>query len=160
MAKISLAKLGEEATGPAPRAKSESSAEYFIVREGHKFAGCHLLVDLWGANMLGDLRAIETALVDACKAARATLLHTHFHHFGEGMGVSGVVVLAESHVSIHTWPEEKYAAIDVFMCGTCDPHKAVQVIRERFRPTSLQVSEHKRGVMYEDLPRARPRPVR
>lgn len=148
MAKIAVAKLREEANGPAPRAKSHSP-DYFIVRDGIKYAGSHLLVDLWGSPILGNLEAIKSALVDAVKAARATVLHTHFHHFGQGAGVSGVVVLAESHVSIHTWPEREYAAVDVFMCGSCDPHKAVKVIRERFRPSSLLVSEQKRGVLLE-----------
>ena len=54
-------------------------------------------------------------------ATGATILHGHFHHFGPNSGVSGVLVLAESHVSIHTWPERDYAALDIFVCGDCNP---------------------------------------
>jgi len=58
-----------------------------------------------------------------------------------------VVVLAESHVSIHTWPERDYAAVDIFMCGSCDPYKAIPILRRAFEPTSVQLSEHRRGLM-------------
>ena len=69
------------------------------------------------------------------------------HPFGEGMGVSGVVVLAESHISIHTWPERGYAAIDLFMCGKCDPYKAIPALKAAFAPNGIQVSESKRGLV-------------
>jgi S-adenosylmethionine decarboxylase len=86
-------------------------------------------------------------LRDATTAAGATLLHVHLHHFGPGAGLSGVAVLAESHISIHTWPERGYAAIDVFMCGACDPYKAVPVMKRAFEPATVQLSEQKRGVI-------------
>jgi S-adenosylmethionine decarboxylase len=86
-------------------------------------------------------------LRDSAAAAGATLLHVHLHHFGPNAGLSGVAVLAESHISIHTWPERGYAAIDVFMCGACDPYKAVPVMREAFEPGNVQLSEQKRGIL-------------
>jgi S-adenosylmethionine decarboxylase len=61
--------------------------------------------------------------------------------------VSGVVVLAESHISIHTWPERGYAAIDIFMCGNCDPYKAIPALKATFAPNGIQVSESKRGLV-------------
>ncbi len=73
------------------------------------------------------------------------MLSDHFHHFGEGCGVSGVVVLAESHLSVHTWPENGYAAFDVFVCGTCDPLHAVPVLEAAFAPTRAVVQQHARG---------------
>ncbi len=83
----------------------------------------HLLVDLWGATNLCDPDHIDRALREAAEAAGATILHGHFHHFSPNGGVSGVLVLAESHISIHTWPERDFASIDIFMCGACDPYR-------------------------------------
>lgn len=120
--------------------------DFFIEKDGLRYAGGHLLLDLWEAANLTDPQEIDRALCDAARAAGATILHSHFHQFGEGGGVSGVVVLAESHISIHTWPERDFAAVDVFMCGACDPLKAIPVIREAFTPGRIQLSEHRRGL--------------
>jgi S-adenosylmethionine decarboxylase len=73
------------------------------------------------------------------------LLHIHLHHFTPNNGVSGVAVLAESHISVHTWPETGFAAFDVFMCGDTDPHQAIEVLQRAFRPHRLEVGEHLRG---------------
>ena len=101
-----------------------------------KFAGMHLLVDLWGATNLGDPAHIDAALREAALTAGATILHSHFHHFSPNGGVSGVVVLAESHISIHTWPERDFAAVDIFMCGECDPHLSIPVLQRAFEPAA------------------------
>jgi S-adenosylmethionine decarboxylase len=120
--------------------------DYFIERDGVRYAGGHLLLDLWGARNLTDPEAIEAVLREAARAAGATILHTHLHQFGDNGGVSGVVVLAESHISIHTWPERDFAAIDIFMCGACDPHKSVPPLQQAFQPADLKISEHRRGL--------------
>ncbi|HEX6978229.1 MAG TPA: adenosylmethionine decarboxylase [Alphaproteobacteria bacterium] len=129
------------------QAEPTPAKDYFVERNGVKFAGTHLLVELWGAKNLGDLTITDAMLRDSTSAAGATLLHVHLHHFGPNAGLSGVAVLAESHISIHTWPERGYAAIDIFMCGACDPYKAIPVIRRAFEPASVQISEQKRGVI-------------
>ncbi len=85
------------------------------------------------------------ALREAAVTAGATILHSHFHHFSPNGGVSGVVVLAESHISIHTWPERGFAAIDIFMCGACDPHDAIPVLRRAFSPGRVDLNEERRG---------------
>ena len=121
--------------------------DFFIERDGVRYAGGHLLLDLWGARNLTDPERIETALREAAGAAGATILHCHLHQFGDGGGVSGVLVLAESHISIHTWPERDFAAIDIFMCGACDPHKSVPVLQQAFQPADLRISEHRRGLI-------------
>ena len=90
---------------------------------------------------------IELALRRAVQAAGATLLHLHLHEFGSGGGVSGVAVLAESHISIHTWPERSYAAIDAFMCGSAEPHKVVPILRHAFKARRVAISEQMRGVL-------------
>ncbi|MGF1639710.1 MAG: adenosylmethionine decarboxylase [Rhodospirillales bacterium] len=134
--------------GGSHRATSVTvGSDYFIDRDGVRYAGGHLLLDLWGARNLTDPDRIGAALREAARAAGATILHTHLHQFGEGGGVSGVLVLAESHISIHTWPERDFAAIDIFMCGACDPRRSVPVLRSAFEPTELVVSEHRRGLV-------------
>ena len=126
---------------------ASEAKDYFVTRDGLCFAGTHLLLDLWDAQNLTDPAAIESALSDAARAAGATILHAHLHHFGPDGGVSGVLVLAESHISIHTWPERGFAAIDIFMCGACDPYRSVPLLKAAFRPRSIQLSEHRRGLI-------------
>jgi len=138
--------LGRASAAGAGTAEPAKSPDYFVTRDGVEFAGTHLLVELWQARGLTDDTLIRRALREAAMASGATILFDHFHHFGPGHGVSGVVVLAESHISIHTWPERGYAAIDLFMCGGCDPHRGIPVLRRHFAPGSVQVSEHRRGL--------------
>ena len=126
-------------------ASAEESKDYFVERDGMKFAGMHLLVDLWDAKRLDDPDYIDAALREAATVASATILHSHFHHFEPGGGVSGVVVLAESHISIHTWPERNFAAVDIFMCGACDPYKSLPVLQRAFSPARVEVGEQRRG---------------
>ena len=107
--------------------------------------GMHLLIDFWGASHLDDLAYIEQALDKAATACGATVLAIHLHSFGKNAGVTGVAMLAESHISIHTWPEINYVALDVFMCGNSDPHLALPVLHEFFRPVEMKVTELVRG---------------
>lgn len=120
--------------------------DYFISREGLNYAGSHFIVDLWEAEGLDDPELIERTLTEAAEVAGATILHTHLHVFSEGGGVSGVIVLSESHISIHTWPERGYAAIDIFMCGCAEPAKTIPVLRKAFRPGRVLLNEQKRGL--------------
>ncbi len=126
---------------------SDERTDFFIKKDGVEYAGTHLLIELWGASNLGDGEYVEDTLVHGANVAGATVLHSYMHPFGPDMGVSGVVVLAESHISIHTWPERDYAAVDIFMCGSCDPYKAVAVLKDAFTPSHVQLSEQKRGVV-------------
>ena len=127
--------------------QSDTAGDYLVRSEGVVHAGTHLLVDFWDASGLDDISVAEGALREAVGACNATLLHIHLHGFSENGGVSGVAVLAESHISIHTWPEIGYAAFDVFMCGQCDPHRAVPVLRRWYRPGREAVEMRKRGVL-------------
>ena len=130
-----------------PPTSEEERKDYFVERDGQIFAGMHLLVDLWGARGLDDPARIDAALRSAAEAAGATILHGHFHHFSPNGGVSGVLVLAESHISIHTWPERDFAAIDIFMCGACDPYKSIPVIEAAFGAERVVLSEQRRGLI-------------
>ena len=125
----------------------EVQKDYFVERDGVKFAGTHLLIDLWGASNLGDPDLIDAALREAAEEAGATILHSLFHHFSPNGGVSGVVVLAESHISIHTWPERDFAAVDIFMCGACDPHLSLPVLKAAFKPSRVNLGEQRRGLV-------------
>ena len=129
------------------RSTAATREDYFVERDGLVYAGSHLLIDFWGADRLDDSGLIETALLDAVAACGATLLHIHLHQFTSNGGISGVAVLAESHISIHTWPERGFAAFDIFMCGACDPYKALPVLRRHFRPETVQLNENKRGLV-------------
>lgn len=120
--------------------------DYFIERDGLRYAGTHLLIDLWGARHLDEEPVIRDALLEAVSACGATLLHIHLHRFHENGGISGVAVLAESHISIHTWPERGFAAVDIFMCGACDPTEALPVLKDVFKPRDFQVIEQRRGL--------------
>jgi S-adenosylmethionine decarboxylase len=125
-------------------APAKDRDDHFALRDGVRCAGVHLIVDLHGAKGLDDIDLIEATLRRCVAAARATLLHIHVHHF-QPNGVSGVAVLAESHISIHTWPDAGYAALDVFMCGQAMPDACIPVLQEAFDPSRLEVNEILRG---------------
>ena len=116
-----------------------------VTKVGIVFAGTHLLIDLYGAINLNNPQEIETVLRNCAIRCGATILHSHMHHFNP-QGVSGVVVLAESHISIHTWPETGYVALDIFMCGSCNPYDSIPLLKEYFKPSNMQVIENKRGI--------------
>ena len=124
---------------------AEERNDHFVVRNGVRCAGAHLIIDLYDAKKLDDIGHIEAALRQCVEASGATLLHIHLHHFEPNGGVSGVAVLAESHISIHSWPENGYAALDVFMCGDAKPDACVPVLRKAFKPKKIAVSELLRG---------------
>jgi len=107
--------------------------------------GTHILIDVTGDAPLSDPQAIERVLRVAADKAGATTLDARFHHFGEEMGVTGFLLLAESHISIHTWPEHHFAAIDLFVCGSPDLENALNWIIEAFHGCEIQVSEFQRG---------------
>jgi S-adenosylmethionine decarboxylase len=117
------------------------------VKAVHRPAGIHLLADLAGidAALLVNPDAIDALLRTAAVAAGARILHSHFHTFGPGLGVTGVLLLAESHISIHTWPEHGFAAADIFMCGDARPQLALDVIDAALGPASREVRTIARG---------------
>ena len=135
------------ATNASLAADTAALTDYFVEENGIAFAGRHLLVDLWDAEHLCDIDYIEAALRRAAEAAGATVLDVKLHQFSSSGGVSGVAILAESHISIHTWPERDFAAIDVFMCGSCRPQNALPVLKSAFKAGSATVHETRRGVV-------------
>lgn len=114
---------------------------------GDEYAGRHILADFWDVKNMGDLEFIQSAIEKSARKAKATILHSYYHPFGEGMGVSGITVLAESHISIHTWPERDFASIDIFMCGDCNPQDALDHLIEVCKPGSVESSVNRRGIV-------------
>ena len=129
------------------RAANQSTPrkDHFVCRDGQYYAGEHIIVDFHGAHGLDDMELMERALRQAVARAGATLLHLHLHRFTQNGGISGVAVLSESHISVHSWPEIGFAAFDVFMCGKASPDLAVQVLREHFRPERECLQRSYRG---------------
>jgi S-adenosylmethionine decarboxylase len=123
---------------------AEEPDNHVAIRNGVPCAGVHLIIDLHGAEGLDDIDLIDATLRRCVSASRATLLHLHLHHFHPN-GVSGVAVLAESHISIHTWPDLGYAALDVFMCGKAEPDACIPILREAFKARRVAVNELLRG---------------
>lgn len=110
--------------------------------------GRHILCEAYGCDpeVLNDRKVVEQIMVDAALRTGAEVREVAFHKFSP-QGVSGVVVISESHLAIHTWPELGYAAIDVFTCGdTVDPWKACDYMTEAFRATTVDAKEVTRGL--------------
>src|SRR5690554_7423000 len=110
--------------------------------------GRQILVEFYQCNsdILKNVEKIEDSMLTACSLARATIVRHTFHEFSP-FGVSGVVVIAESHVAIHTWPEYNYAAVDIFTCGeTIDPWIIQEYLKENFESRNVSSMEMKRGL--------------
>lgn len=110
--------------------------------------GRHVLAEFYGCptEILNDIQRIERTMVDAALEAGAEIREVAFHKFSP-QGVSGVVVISESHLAIHTWPELGYAAVDVFTCGdTVDPWVSCNYLKDHFSAERLSAQEIKRGI--------------
>ena len=117
-----------------------------------KELGRHYVFELFGCDReaLDNLEAVQAALVQGAIEAGATVIDKVFHKFAP-QGVTGVVIIAESHLSIHTWPEYGYAALDVFTCNTnTEPMKAFKVVTKLLKPKSSSTLELKRGLIEEE----------
>ena len=113
-----------------------------------KALGTHIVCELSGCNavLLTDVDAVAKMMEQAALEANATPITKAFHRF-QPQGVSGVVVIQESHLSIHTWPETGYAAMDFYTCGDhTDPWAACEYAAKILRATSMRTTEVKRGI--------------
>jgi len=111
-----------------------------------------LILELWGCDPehINSIETIKRAIVETIEACGATLLDLRVYPFTP-QGVTGVAILSESHLMIHTWPEYGYAAVDVFTCGYhTDPGKAVPVLRRYFTPERVQVMEMNRCIIVDE----------
>jgi S-adenosylmethionine decarboxylase len=117
-----------------------------------KSLGKHMIVELYGCNpeCITDVFRVEQILTESAKLSNATIIQPVFHQFSPH-GVSGVVVIAESHFSIHTWPEYGYCALDIFTCGNLiDSDASLRHLKNEFQADNMSVMEIKRGAL--DIP--------
>jgi S-adenosylmethionine decarboxylase len=123
--------------------------------------GRHLLLELFDcdAEAINSLEVVKTSMVEAARRAQATIVDVLFHEFNP-FGISGVVVIAESHLAIHTWPEYRYAAVDVFSCGAVlQPQVAADYLVQQFGAARASVVELQRGILIGPPAGSRPKPV-
>jgi len=114
-----------------------------------KALGSHLIVELYGCDrkILSAVDKVQDIMIAAARAADATIIDSIFHHF-KPCGVSGVIVIAESHFAIHTWPERGYASLDMFTCGTATrPWEAFKKVKKQFKATHFSVMKLERGLL-------------
>lgn len=126
--------------------KTKRSSKWIVTKNNSQGAGVHIIAELWGVVDIKDPEKFEKILLDAATLAKARPLKVYVHKFLP-QGMTGVVVLAESHITFHTWPEMKYLALDIFTCGEqSEPYRALDHFKKILKPKSIQVVEIKRGV--------------
>lgn len=107
--------------------------------------GTHIIADFWGVEPIEDEKEMEKILTKSASESGSHLLDINIYKF-DPQGITGVAILAESHISIHTWPERQYIAIDAFTCGAhTNPHKAIDYLKESFKPEKSKIIEIKRA---------------
>ena len=130
--------------------EKEVSKDYFITEKNIIFAGTHIILDLWNCSFSNKIASLRKMIKQAAKISRSNILHMHMHRFGKEQGISGVAVLAESHISVHTWPERNYIAFDMFMCGNTYPELASEFLIAMLKPKRKKVEIIKRGTIKID----------
>lgn len=113
-----------------------------------KFLGKHIILELYDcpADVLSDPILIKEIMNDAANVMEATIVESKFHHFSP-LGVSGVVIIMESHLTIHTWPEYGYAAVDIFTCGEIFMDKGIEYLRQHLKSGRMEVKKMGRGAL-------------
>lgn len=110
-----------------------------------KYAGIHIIGEFWGGKIIEETQEIKQILTEAARRAKNTPLGIKIHKFSP-RGITGFILLAESHISIHTWPELEYVAIDIFSCGLkTKPYRALKYLEKIFQPRRVKIKEIKRG---------------
>ena len=130
--------------------KKKITKDHFIVDHNQIYAGSHIIIDLWNTRFDNKINTLKKIIKKAVLIANATMLHIHLHRFGKEEGISGVAILAESHISVHTWPERDYIAFDIFMCGDTNPKEAAQFLIDTLKPKKNKITSLRRGVISID----------
>ena len=127
--------------------KNQSSAkQQSRQKTKQSWAGNHLILEFWQCQHLNSPEIVKKALIESAAACQAELLSIEVHQFAP-QGVSGIAAIKESHISIHTWPEFNYIAIDIFTCGQkVKPYLALEKLKEFFQPKHIDIIDLKRGV--------------
>jgi S-adenosylmethionine decarboxylase len=112
-----------------------------------KYAGVHLLADFWSGKIIEDPQKLKKILIEAAKKSKNDPLEITIHKFNP-QGITGVLLLAESHIALHSWPEINYIGVDIFTCGEkALPQKALEYLKKEFRPKKIEIKKIKRGVL-------------
>jgi len=128
-------------------AKTKRSIQWVIKSNKEKYAGIHLIAEFWYGKIIEDPKRIKKILVEAVKRAKNIPLEVTIHKFSP-QGITGVVLLAESHIALHSWSEFNYLAIDIFTCGErAMPYKAIDYLKKIFKPKKVEIKEIKRGII-------------
>ncbi len=126
--------------------KTKRSIQWVQEKE-QKYAGIHIIAEFWGGRIIEDSKKVEEILLTAAKKGGNTPLKVDIHKFSP-QGITGVVLLAESHIALHSWPEYRYLAIDIFTCGKKSfPDKSLDYLKEEFTPQKMKVKRIKRGII-------------
>ncbi|MBI2113303.1 MAG: adenosylmethionine decarboxylase [Candidatus Wildermuthbacteria bacterium] len=109
------------------------------------YAGTHIIADFWSPKEIQTTKELKRILLGAAKAAKSTVLGISFHEF-KPRGVTGLLLLSESHIALHSWPEVSYLAVDIFTCGKKSrPKLALQFLEKELKPKNVVMQEIKRG---------------
>lgn len=125
--------------------KTKRSIQWVILNRKQKYSGIHLIAEFWYGKNIEDSKELKQILIGAVKRASNTPLEIAVHKF-QPQGITGIVLLAESHIAIHTWPEFNYTAIDIYTCGDkANPEKALEYLKEALQPKKVEIKKIKRG---------------
>lgn len=125
--------------------KTKRSIQWVIANRKQKYSGIHLIAEFWYGKNIEDPKEVRKILIEAVKQADNTPLEIAVHKF-QPQGITGIVLLAESHIAIHTWPEFNYTAIDIYTCGDkANPGKALEYLKEALQPKKVEIKKIKRG---------------
>lgn len=140
--------LKDKAIDTSMNTKTKRSIQWVIDKPNKlKHAGIHLIAEFWNGRIVESEKELKEILVKAVKKANATALNIVVHRF-EPQGITGVVLLAESHIALHSWPEYKYLAIDIFTCGDkSTPYKALDYLKKELSPEKVVLKEVERGAV-------------
>lgn len=127
------------------KSKRETTWDLVSQKSPSRYLGKHFIIEFWGARQIEDPEELETFLLKAAEAGNNTPIGTKIYKFNPH-GITGIILLAESHISYHSWPENDYIALDIFGCGEKSfPEKALVYLIERLQPEEIKVLEIKRG---------------
>jgi S-adenosylmethionine decarboxylase len=114
------------------------------------YAGIHLIAEFWNGKIIENPKELRKILIEAAEKAGNTPLKVAIHKFSP-QGITGVLLLAESHIAIHAWPEINYLAIDIFTCGNkAIPRRAIEYLKKKFKPKKVEIREIKRGKIVKE----------
>jgi len=125
--------------------KTKRSIQWVVTPNHTQFAGIHLIAEFRYGKIINDPKKIKEILIEAVKKANNTPLKVVIHKF-QPQGITGIVLLAESHIALHSWPEFNYIAIDIYTCGNkAAPEKALDYLQKQFQPKKVEIKKIKRG---------------